>query len=164
MDWKDIENAVAKVSPFLGTALGGPVGGAVGALISKSLGVKESPEAVLSALDDPKLAIQLKHIELVQSNNILKMLQESNAAQTAIDATAQASDKWYSHWRDAAGWVAVLGLAWGTVGLSVTTAIVHAFSPQYHMPEVDTETLMTLLVNMLGLAGIHAAEQVKLNA
>lgn len=164
MDWKDIENAVAKVSPFLGTALGGPVGGAVGALVASKLGVKESPEAILGALDDPKLAIQLKNIELQQSQTILKMLTDSNSAQAAIDLVAQGSDKWYSHWRDAAGWVAVVGLFYGTVGVHLLTMVIHIFAPQFVVPDTDTGTLISLLISMLGLSGIHAAENVKMNS
>ena len=39
MDWSDVGGEVAKYAPLLGTALGGPAGGAIGALVAKAFGV-----------------------------------------------------------------------------------------------------------------------------
>ena len=67
MDWKDVGKKIASVGlPLLGTALGGPAGGAAGALIAAALGKTPSDltqEDVLSATADPAILVKLKEIE-----------------------------------------------------------------------------------------------------
>ena len=64
-NWKDVGNAVGKIAPVLGTVVGGPAGGAVGALISQALGTENNPESVIKALStDPEVAIKLKQLEI----------------------------------------------------------------------------------------------------
>jgi len=51
MDWGDIKPWLAKLAPMLGTALGGPLGAAAGALVSSALGAKDtSPQSVADAI------------------------------------------------------------------------------------------------------------------
>lgn len=69
MNWSDVGNAVAKAAPTLGAALGGPAGAAVGVLISQALGVKNTPQDVMSNLQaDPNA--QLKLIEFQNTHEI----------------------------------------------------------------------------------------------
>ena len=49
MDWKDIAGTVGKAAPLLGTLLGGPAGGAVGAIIASALGTGGSADEVAQA-------------------------------------------------------------------------------------------------------------------
>lgn len=62
----DVISIISKVSPVLGTALGGPAGGIIGSIISKVLGVDmKNPDSVQKALDeDPECANKLKELEL----------------------------------------------------------------------------------------------------
>jgi hypothetical protein len=56
---------ISKVSPLLGSALGGPAGALVGSLISSTLGVDMSkPEEFLSKLSEPSSVDKLKDLEL----------------------------------------------------------------------------------------------------
>lgn len=57
---------ISKVSPILGSALGGPSGALVGSLISATLGVNmNKPEEILNKLDsDPSSLDKLKELEL----------------------------------------------------------------------------------------------------
>lgn len=56
---------ISKVSPFLGSALGGPAGGLVGSLISNALGVDmNNPDEVEKKLEDPESVARLKELEL----------------------------------------------------------------------------------------------------
>lgn len=67
-DWKGVAATIGKIAPALGTILLGPVGGAAGTAISvltSSLGVEETPEAVMSAIQsDPKAFAKIKQAEL----------------------------------------------------------------------------------------------------
>lgn len=57
---------ISKVSPVLGSALGGPAGALVGSLISSTLGVDmNKPEEILKKLEsDPSALDKLKELEL----------------------------------------------------------------------------------------------------
>lgn len=56
---------ISKVSPILGSALGGPAGALVGSLISSTLGVDMTkPEELLSKLSEPSSVDKLKDLEL----------------------------------------------------------------------------------------------------
>ena len=48
--WDNIKELIGTSAPVIGTLLGGPAGGAVGGLISKVLGVDNTPEAIELAL------------------------------------------------------------------------------------------------------------------
>lgn len=61
-----IVDLISKVSPFLGSALGGPIGSVVGSLISTALGgidMKDT-DKVKEALEDPAAEQKLKELEL----------------------------------------------------------------------------------------------------
>lgn len=162
MDWKDIENAVAKVSPFLGTALGGPVGGAVGALIAKGLGTSETPEAVLDALGDPKLAIQLKNIELQQSQTILQMLQSSEKGQTDTNVAETTSGSAFrANWRPAVGWSCAVAFFCNYVLIPLSTEVAFLFGHPLNVPKLDISEMMPVLLGMLGLGGMRTVEKIQ---
>ena len=63
MDWKSISDVVGKVSPTLGTLIGGPAGAVVGTAIAAALGTKDDPNEVAAALFDPESAVKLRQIE-----------------------------------------------------------------------------------------------------
>jgi hypothetical protein len=74
MNWSSISNAVGKVAPFVGTALGGPAGGAVGKLLAGVLGVEPTPDAISDALrNDPQALVKLKQFELENEQQIRDM-------------------------------------------------------------------------------------------
>lgn len=77
MEWKDIASFVGKSAPILGTVLGGPAGGAVGALVANVLGVENEPTAIVEAIrKDPESAIKLKQLEVQEKEMLHKHIQE----------------------------------------------------------------------------------------
>ncbi len=89
MNWSDLETAIGKAAPILGTLLGGPAGGAVGALISSSLGIANTPDALNNAIAaDPALAEKLQEIQ-INSKVQLQQLQVTAAQNQLVAATAQ---------------------------------------------------------------------------
>ena len=50
VDWGKVGSTIGSFAPLIGGVVGGPGGAAIGGLISKVLGVEESPEAVLQEL------------------------------------------------------------------------------------------------------------------
>jgi hypothetical protein len=54
--WDSVAPWIAKIAPLLGTALGGPLGGAAGALLSSALGVKNAdPDTIKGMIQSGSL-------------------------------------------------------------------------------------------------------------
>jgi hypothetical protein len=75
MDWSDVGGLVKSIAgaaaPMLGTALGGPLGGAAGTILASLFGAENKPDAVARAIQaDPEAALKLKQTE---SNNYLEL-------------------------------------------------------------------------------------------
>jgi len=128
MTFDDVKNAVAKVAPLLGSALG-PLGSVAGVLISSALGVENEPDKIMQAIEaDPQAALKLREVE---SNNQLALQQAVIQAGTAriaeqtkqilsVNTTMQAE---VSHggfsgfWRPY--WGVISGTAFGVVAVAV---------------------------------------------
>jgi len=76
MDWKSLAGKLSSFAPIIGTAIGGPAGGIVGAMVAAALGVDESPEAVANELKhNPAAYLKLKKLE---SDERVKMQEFAN--------------------------------------------------------------------------------------
>ena len=65
-------------------------------------------------------------------------------------------------WRPFIGWTCGIALFWHFVGLPITMFAVSWFSVDIPtLPAFDMETLMTVLMGMLGLGGLRTFEKVK---
>lgn len=81
MKWSDVGDMVAKAAPLLGTALGGPAGGAAGALVASVFGTDESPDAVMKALNsDPEAMVKVRKIQEENHFVLEKMAGETHRA------------------------------------------------------------------------------------
>ncbi len=106
MDWKDIAGTVGKVAGAVGPLLGGPVGLAVsiGSQIAGALGVGDSPEAVMTELqNNPDAALKLQqwaHEERQQIRDnqirLQELAHEQEKARLADVQNARAEHK--DHW------------------------------------------------------------------
>ena len=71
--WDNIKELIGASAPVLGTLLGGPAGGAVGGLISKVLGVDNTPEAIeLALMNNPDALLKIKELETSKELAILQ--------------------------------------------------------------------------------------------
>ena len=71
--WDNIKELVGTSAPVIGTLLGGPAGGAVGGLISKVLGVDNTPEAIeLALMNNPDALLKIKELETSKELAILQ--------------------------------------------------------------------------------------------
>lgn len=120
MKWSDIAETVGKFAPLMGSLLGGPPGAAVGALISKALGVENSPDAVKGAItSNPLIALKLAQIESDERIKLQAMLIELEQSRTAADVEAAGnvnktmqSESGSEHW-PAYSWRPFIGFAFG---------------------------------------------------
>jgi uncharacterized coiled-coil protein SlyX len=121
MNWADIKGDIAKAAPLLGTLVGGPAGGTVGAMIASVLGTANQPDAVQQALaTDPEAAVKLREIEsnqIVQLQQLaVQQAQNDLAAETQriqdVNNTMQAEDK-SDHW-PTYSWRPFIGFVFGS--------------------------------------------------
>lgn len=71
--WDNIKELIGTSAPVIGTLLGGPAGGAVGGLISKVLGVDNTPEAIeLALMNNPDAFLKIKELETSKELAILQ--------------------------------------------------------------------------------------------
>jgi len=64
MNWSDIGKIVGSAAPTLGALLGGPAGGAVGALVASALGTSSDPDAVNVALaNNPDAMVKIQELQ-----------------------------------------------------------------------------------------------------
>jgi hypothetical protein len=93
MNWKSVAKSVGQVAPLLGTVLGGPAGGAVGALVSSALGVDNDPSSVANAMASPETLVKLKQIEADHRAELEQMAVELAKAELADKANAREAHK-----------------------------------------------------------------------
>lgn len=64
VDWSGVGSVVKKAAPLLGTVLGGPAGGAAGALVASLFGTDADPGKVAAAISaDPNAMVKLREVE-----------------------------------------------------------------------------------------------------
>jgi len=100
MDWENLGSKLLGGGlPLLGSLIGGPAGAAVGTLIASALGVKDTPEAVAQALNDPQAMIKLRELELNHEKDLQQMyLVAESTNLLAVNETYRseiASSDWY---------------------------------------------------------------------
>lgn len=126
--------------------------------------------AITQVLDkiipDPQAAAdaKLKALELAQKGDLAALDAELRLAlgQIEVNKAEATTDMFRGGWRPAAGWVCVVGLAYQFVLQPVLPWLVALFSAQVPpLPAIDNESLMALLMGMLGLGGLRTVERVK---
>ncbi|MGL5219590.1 MAG: hypothetical protein ACRC8G_08950 [Plesiomonas shigelloides] len=117
MNWKDLGKQVASAAPVLGAALGGPVGGAAGALIASVFGVENTPDAVDKAIKaDPESAIKLRELEQRHIERLTELENDRFRIETADVQSARGSHN--HHWMPSAITICLMlmfGCAFGSL-------------------------------------------------
>jgi len=128
-DWLSVGRKIADVAPMLGTALGGPAGTILGALVASTLGTGGSPEAVMNAIvADPDAALKLKELEQREDESLrghlLAMAQNAtDLAKAEMADTQNARAEHKDHWMPATLTV-ILALMVGVMAWGVMTHVV----------------------------------------
>jgi hypothetical protein len=93
MSWATVGEIAGKALPVLGTVLGGPAGGTVGAMIAGALGVEEDPQAVTKALQSPESYAQLKKWAYEHRERLEQIALDTLRAELADTASAREAHK-----------------------------------------------------------------------
>jgi len=97
MNWSDIGNIVGKAAPVVGTLLGGPAGGMVGAMVANVLNVPNDPEAVNSVLlGNPDALVKIQELQInakVQLQQLAVTAAENELKYANAQYDAEAADR-----------------------------------------------------------------------
>lgn len=164
-DWKKV---VSDIAPILGTALGGPLGGAAGLAIRAALGLSDNAndDDIGLALQNPDAAVKLKQAEYdfkIQQGlqQIQQNAQDSDLAKT-VNTTMQEESK-SEHWLQWAWrpiWGVISAIAFGFVCvlsclLAYKAVVEHDSAAMGMIPQFITS--ITLLFSVPGaILGITA--------
>ncbi len=90
----------------------------------------------------------------------MALIAEQNSKQAEINAEeAKSPSLFIAGWRPACGWVCVSAFAWVYV---LQPTLVFAFNAAHHpvtLPTIDFSQMSTVLMGMLGLAGLRTYEK-----
>ena len=123
-DWAAIGRKVADAAPLLGTALGGPAGAALGALVASTLGTAGSPAEVMKKLQtDPAAFIRVQELEQQERESLRGYVLEM--AKAEMQDQQQAREVHKDHWMPALLTLIlaamVSGMTWGLFVFAIPT-------------------------------------------
>lgn len=148
MEWKDLMPMLGRIAPLAGTLIGGPAGGALGAMVANVLGVSNTPDAVRDAIaTDPSAAIKLLQFESENRKQLQGMafahadnvLAADTARMQAVNATMQSEVK-AEHW-PSYSWRPFCGFVFGFMFLGVYFVLPLLKLP---VPVVPTEAWLAI--------------------
>lgn len=88
--------------------------------------------------------------------------QEQVMAQIEVNKIeAQSPSLFVSGWRPAIGWICALGMAGNFITIPFTNMILEIAGYDVALPLIDMETLLPVLLGMLGLGAMRTVEKVK---
>jgi len=88
--------------------------------------------------------------------------QEQVMAQIEVNKVEAASPSLFvSGWRPAIGWICALGMAGNFITIPFTNMILEIAGYDVALPLIDMETLLPVLLGMLGLGAMRTVEKVK---
>ncbi|MCG9624181.1 holin family protein [Vibrio mediterranei] len=171
--WESVKSLIATAAPMIGTVIGGPAGGAVGAMVASTLGVENTPEAIEQELrNNPDALLKLKQLESDERIKLQELAlshskiesEERKLAITTQAATQQAelasNDAYVRRWRPTFGYA--MCLAWSLLFFGLAFAVV--FHPEQAASVVNSVVALTPLFSValavLGIS-IHKRSQDK---
>ena len=112
--------------------------------------------------DADKAKLQL--LQLQQEGEFKELEATLQMAKNQSDinlADAQSGSNFRGGWRPFVGWVCGIGLLYSLILRSIIMSVVDIWVPGFALAPVDSSTLTTLLLSLLGLGGYRTWERVK---
>lgn len=116
-------------------------------------------DKLVSQIPDPAAQEKAKAEFIGQ---LVQASQAQDAAQMQVNAAEAASGSMFvAGWRPAVGWLCVAGLGVQTIIYPLAGWALSVWMPGQRLPQIDTETLLGLLVPLLGIGGFRTIEKLK---
>lgn len=172
MDWSQVGKKVLGMGlPLLGTAIGGPGGGALGGMVASALGLSDAtPEAVAGALDkDAQSAlialrrVQEDHRFELEKLAMTSATEELKAVNATMRTEAKSEDTWTKRWRPFWGFSSAV--AWSAMACAIAYGIANGTSANV-IRELSNipETFWLIPLAVLGVASYHRGKKQRIEA
>ena len=87
-------------------------------------------------------------------------LHRANLAQIEVNKMEAQSRHWFvASWRPCVGWICAVSLGYPFIISPITIFALSVSGLSYDIPEFDMNSLMTILLGMLGLGGLRSYEK-----
>lgn len=120
---------------------------------------------VLDFIPDPKAKAEAiakaQEAMLEHQDKIMAAIAEQNKSQADIDAEEAKNGSLFDKWRDFIGWTCGAAFAWQYVLQPMSVFILTALHRPVILPAIDFSSMSTVLMGMLGLAGMHMYQNVQ---
>lgn len=121
-------------------------------------------DKVLSYIPDPqakaKAALEAQQAMQEAEAKAMALIAEQNSKQADINLEeAKSPSLFIAGWRPALGWTCAAAFAWVYVLQPVVSFILAAVKHPVALPTLDFSTMSTVLMGMLGLAGLRTYEK-----
>ena len=101
-----------------------------------------------------------KDLRLKLEPELRTELHRANLAQIEINKEEAKSRHWFvASWRPCVGWICALALGYHFIVSPITIFALSIAGLQYDLPVFDMNSLMTILMGMLGLGGLRTYEK-----
>jgi len=101
-----------------------------------------------------------KNLKMKLEHELKTQLQTANLAQIEINKIEAASTSWFvAGWRPSVGWVCSLAMLYHFIIAPLIQYVLTIFGVQAALPEFDFSQLSTILMAMLGMAGLRTYEK-----
>lgn len=134
-------------------------GGLLGGLFDKVAGVADK----LIVDKDKKIEFQvnLERLKIEEAGKIEQRLHDEMMGQIGVNTEEAKNESLFvAGWRPAVGWIGAVGLGWSFIlqpVMSWTAEVVFKYDGSY--PALNVESLLSLLVGMLGFGGLRTYEK-----
>lgn len=121
-------------------------------------------DKVLSYIPDPqakaKAALEAQQAMQEAEQKAMALIAEQNSKQADINLEeAKSPSLFIAGWRPALGWTCAAAFAWVYVLQPIVSFIFAAAKHPVALPTLDFSTMSTVLMGMLGLAGLRTYEK-----
>ena len=121
-------------------------------------------DKVLSFIPDPtlkaKAALEAQQALQEAESKAMALIAQQNQAQANINVEeAKSTNLFIAGWRPSVGWTCSAAFAWAYVIQPVLTFILAAVHHPIILPTLDFSTMSTVLMGMLGIAGLRTYEK-----
>tara|TARA_R100001460_G_scaffold66415_1_gene106764 strand:+ start:1151 stop:1552 length:402 start_codon:yes stop_codon:yes gene_type:complete len=103
-----------------------------------------------------------KNLKMKLEHELKTQLQTANLAQIEVNKIEAASKNWFvAGWRPSVGWVCSFAMAYHFIIAPMVQFGIGIWGIQVELPEFDFSQLSTILMAMLGMAGLRTFEKQK---
>jgi hypothetical protein len=101
-----------------------------------------------------------KNLKMKLEHELKTQLQTANLAQIEVNKIEAASTSWFvAGWRPSVGWVCSLAMLYHFILAPMMQFFLNVIGIQVQLPEFDFSQLSTILMAMLGMAGLRTYEK-----